>query len=139
MGMRAEESPDRAKRNPFQFSQRNSKAGREWYEWLPIQDVSTQEVFATIRNAGQKWYWAYDRGMSRLSCCFCIMASTQDLKTAARLNPELYQTYVELERRTGHTLRMPKKGIKATLEQVTGIYIDQPPKTSQLMLQMEGC
>lgn len=75
MGLRAEESPARAKATTFKFSARNSKAGREWYDWLPIHDWTTAEVFQRIADAGQAPHWAYAAGMTRLSCCFCIMAS----------------------------------------------------------------
>ncbi|MEJ7807046.1 MAG: phosphoadenosine phosphosulfate reductase family protein, partial [Telluria sp.] len=33
MGMRAQESSGRSKLTAFKFSERNSKAGREWYDW----------------------------------------------------------------------------------------------------------
>jgi DNA sulfur modification protein DndC len=91
MGMRAEESPGRAKLDTLKLSERNSKAGRTWYEWLPIHDFSTAQVFKTISAAGQRPHWAYDAGMTRLSCCFCIMASQADLRTAAELRPALYR------------------------------------------------
>ena len=117
MGIRAAESPARSKQRDFRFSPRNSKAGREWYEWLPIFGLTTEQVFEMIERAHQEPHWAYRAGMSRLSCVFCIMASKSDLRTAARLNPELYQRYVELERRIGHTLSMSGQ----TLEEVTGI------------------
>ena len=55
--------------------------------------------------------------MSRLSCVFCIMASTQDLRTAAPLKPELYRRYTALEKRLGFTLSMSKK----PLPEITGI------------------
>lgn len=32
MGMRSEESPNRSKLNHFKLNERNSKAGREWYD-----------------------------------------------------------------------------------------------------------
>ncbi|MDF8363349.1 MULTISPECIES: phosphoadenosine phosphosulfate reductase family protein [Achromobacter] len=122
MGMRAQESPRRAKLATFKYSNRNSKAGREWYDWLPIHDATVEQVFATIASAGQSPHWAYAAGMSRFSCCFCIMSSKDDLRNAARLNPRLYSTYVELERQTGTVMMMPtKKGGKLTLEQITGI------------------
>lgn len=134
MGMRAEESPKRAKLSPFKVSTTNSKAGREWYDWLPIHDMTEREVFAKIRQAGQKPHVVYSLGMSRFSCVFCIMASEEDLKTAARLaterpellnDPHLYRKYVGLERSTGQVMLMPtKKHGRRSLEQITGVVAD---------------
>lgn len=131
MGMRAEESPGRAKLQSFKRNAGNSKAGREWYDWLPIHDLTEAEVFATIATAGQRPHPVYDLGMSRYSCVFCIMASEADLKTAARLattrpellnDPHLYRKYLQLERSTGQVMLMPsKKHGRRTLDQVTGV------------------
>lgn len=117
MGMRAEESTGRAKLETLKLNTRNSAGGREWWDWLPIHGDSEAEVFAAIAAAGQQPHWAYGAGMSRLSCCFCIMASQADLATAARLNPTLYRRYVETERRLGFTLSMSCK----PLPEITGI------------------
>lgn len=126
MGVRAEESPGRAKLCTFKFSERNSKAGREWYDWLPIHDWKVGQVFAAIKAAGQVPHPVYAQGMSRFSCCFCIMASEHDLRTAARLNPSLYREYVELERITGQVMLMPSKTKgRRTLEQVTGVFLSE--------------
>lgn len=103
-GMRAEESPARAKKQTWLPNARGSRAGREWYDWLPIHDLTTAQVFDVIREAGQVPHPAYAQGMTRLSCSFCIMASRADLCTAARLRPDLYAEYVALEKRLGHTL-----------------------------------
>lgn len=122
MGMRAEESNSRAKLEAFKFNERNSKNGREWYDWLPIHAWEVDEVFGLIKAVGQEPHWAYSKGMSRLSCCFCIMSSRADLTTAAKLNPVLYRRYVELERKTGQVMLMPSKTHgRLTLEQVTGV------------------
>lgn len=122
MGMRAEESPGRSKLTPFKLHTGNSKAGREWYDWLPIHDWTKEQVFAAIKDAGQQPHPIYAAGMSRFSCCFCIMSNKADLTTAARLNPELYRKYVELERSTGQVMMMPSKSKgRQTLEQITGI------------------
>lgn len=140
MGIRAEESSKRAKATPFAFSARNSKAGREWYDWLPIHGMLIGEVFSIIASAGQKPHWAYGNlsevyltpeppptheGMSRLSCVFCIMANKSDLKTAARLEPELYARYVATELAIGKSFLMPSKskGVQM-LPEVTGIAAD---------------
>ena len=109
MGMRAEESTGRSKLKIFKFNDRNSKAGREWYDWLPIHHLLEGEVFSAICEAGEEPHWAYSKGMGRLSCCFCIMASTQDLKTAAHLNPKLFKLYARTEREIDQTMMMPSK------------------------------
>lgn len=109
MGIRAEESVSRSKQNPFRFNERNSKSGREWYDWLPIFDWTIKEVWAEIESVGQKRHYAYDLGMSRLSCVFCIMSNKRDIQIAAKHNPELYQRYVATEERLGFTLLMSGK------------------------------
>ena len=121
MGIRAEESSNRSKMKPFRFNERNSRAGREWYDLFPIHRLMGDEVFQIIKNHGQKPHWAYSKGMTRLSCCFCIMASKHDMKTAAKLNPKLYRRYVETERRLNFTVSMSQK----YLPEITGISIEE--------------
>ena len=117
LGIRADESADRSRRTPWTANARNSKAGRQWFDWLPIFNFSEPEVFAAIHQAGQQPHWAYTAGMSRLSCSFCILASRSDLRRAAELRPQLYARYVALERRIGHTLSPTRLPLPA----VTGI------------------
>jgi 3'-phosphoadenosine 5'-phosphosulfate sulfotransferase (PAPS reductase)/FAD synthetase len=122
MGIRAEESSGRAKAKAFKFNKRNSKAGREWYDWLPIHNWLEGEVYAEILNAGEAVHWAYHMGMERLSCQFCIMASVKDLQVAATLAPENYKKIVDLEKKINYTMIMPKKGQDPRfLEEITGI------------------
>jgi 3'-phosphoadenosine 5'-phosphosulfate sulfotransferase (PAPS reductase)/FAD synthetase len=109
MGLRAEESSGRAKLERLKFNPRNSVAGREWYDWLPIHEMSTKRVFAVIRWAKQEPFWTYSKGMTRKSCCFCIMANKNDLKIAKILKPVLYEKYVSKEKELGHTLQMSGK------------------------------
>lgn len=106
MGMRAAESPNRAKLETFKLSPRNSVAGRTWYDWLPIHTKSTKWVFDLIAGAGQKPFWIYAKGMTRKSCSFCIMANKGDLKIAKHLRPDLYAKVVALEKELNHTLQM---------------------------------
>jgi 3'-phosphoadenosine 5'-phosphosulfate sulfotransferase (PAPS reductase)/FAD synthetase len=108
MGIRAEESPARSKLEPLRRSDRNSKAGRDWYEWLPIFNFTRRQVFDTIVQAGEKPHPAYAAGNDRLSCMFCIMGSKNDLRNAAIANPELYAKYVEVEQRTGYTMHQSR-------------------------------
>ena len=132
MGMRADESPARAKRTPWQRNDRNSRAGRQWFDWLPIHDLSTADVFRVIGEAGQVPHWAYAAGMSRLSCSFCILASRSDLRRAAELRPALYRKYAHLERRIGHTL----SPTRAPLPEVTGVPV--PPSTVEPDLSLKS-
>ena len=120
MGMRASESPARSKLAPWRRSDRNSRAGREWYDWLPIHGLETSDVFRVIREAGQSPHWAYAAGMTRLSCSFCILASRADLRRAAELRPRLYASYCALERRIGHTLSPSR----TPLPQLTGVPVE---------------
>lgn len=112
MGLRAQESAGRAKKEPFRLMQDRSAKHRQQYEWLPIHHYTIRDVWETITGAGQKRHYAYDEGMSRLSCCFCIMASDADLKTAARLKPELAKTYIETEERLNFTMSMSRRSLK---------------------------
>ncbi len=104
MGLRRDESSARSKRIPWARSDRNSRAGREWFDWLPIFDLTGNDVFRVIREAGQSPHWVYAQGMSRCSCSLCIFSSRSDLRRAAELRPDLYQKYSRLEKRIGHTL-----------------------------------
>lgn len=128
MGMRAQESSSRSKLTTFKFNEKNSKAGRDWFDWLPIHSWQIEEVYDLIDYVGHKPHWAYGTRerplMSRLSCCFCIMSNQADLTTAARLNPPLYKRYVDLELKTEQVMLMPSKTHgKRSLEQVTGVKV----------------
>lgn len=119
-GIRAEESRARAKKEPFRFNAAESCGIREVWDWMPIFNLTTDQVFQVIADAGQKPFWAYKRN-ERLSCVFCIMGSINDLRHGAEQRPELYRKYVELEKKIGHTMFcLGKKPI--TLEEYTGIY-----------------
>ena len=87
MGHRRDESPDRAKRTPWTFNSRNSKAGRTWHDWLPIFGLTETDVFAVIASAGQQPHPVYSAGLTRCSCSFCIFGSAADLTRAAQLRP----------------------------------------------------
>lgn len=113
IGIRAQESPGRAKQPEFKRNDSGSVAGREWFVWLPIHAMSRDQIFATIREAGQEPHWAYAAGNDRLSCMFCIMGSRRDLQNAARHNPDLLAKYIEIERRTGYTMHQSRKPLAA--------------------------
>ena len=104
VGLRAEESAPRARRSEWATNKALSRAGRTVWDWNVVHSLSTAEVFATIRAAGQAPFWAYQRGNERLSCVFCIMGSRSDLANGRKLRPELYAEYIQIEKETGWTL-----------------------------------
>lgn len=104
LGIRAAESPARAKKQPL-HRDAASNGKRDVTRWLPIFDWSDEQVWQTIRRSGLRHHPAYDAGMPRLSCVFCVLAGRRELTLAARLNPALAAEYVAVEARIGHTFR----------------------------------
>ena len=107
-GMRAAESGPRAKLAPFVANYKppkHSNGRRQIDHWLPIHHWTADDVWARIANAGTPYHPAYDAGMPRLSCVFCIYAGPDVLIRAAQLNPDLAATYAEVEARIGHSFK----------------------------------
>lgn len=105
MGMRAEESPARAKLEAYALDDHASNGYREVWNWLPIHQWPVEEVWSDIRKSGVPYHTVYDKGMKRLSCSFCIYAPKPALTLAGRLRPELLERYVQVEREIGHTFK----------------------------------
>jgi hypothetical protein len=102
MGFRAQESDERADRPVFGLSEKTTAwTKRRVWEWLPIHDLLIEDVWADIRESGVPYHPAYDEGMARLSCRFCVLAGRRDLAIAARLSPSSAAAVVDVERRTG--------------------------------------
>lgn len=105
IGIRAEESPARSKKNPFQNDKRASTSKRTVDTWFPIFDWTVDQVWARIRQSGVPHHRAYDLGMDRLSCVFCVFAPKAALMIAGRHNGDLLDQYVAVEQKIGHTFR----------------------------------
>ncbi len=120
MGMRAQESPRRARSKRWALDTRGSRAGRSWFNWLPVHELKTPEVFGAIRAAGLSPHAAYEAGNERLSCVFCILGSRNDARNGALHNPELFAEHVAQERRVGSTMHRGQ-----TLEQYAGVTVEQ--------------
>lgn len=108
MGMRAQESPARARRPALRVDPGASNGRREVSDFLPLHEWSKEEVWERIASSriADLVHPAYAAGMPRLSCRFCILAPKSALVTSARLNPELAQEYLRVEQATGHRFRM---------------------------------
>jgi len=110
MGLRADESSGRKKKPVWKVNLTETNSKRTWHEWLPIHELTKKEAFNIVKMEGQKPFWVYAAGMTRKSCPFCIMSCESDLKTAAKLVPDLAKKYMDMEKKINFTLMMPKKG-----------------------------
>lgn len=119
VGLRAEESSNRAKQIIFKPAAENGRAGRAWHDYLPIHSLTTNEVFQTIKNAGQSPHWAYQDN-DRLSCITCIMGSSKDLIHGAIKNPKVYALMCLIEEITGYAMHASLR----PLPDLTGIHPD---------------
>lgn len=111
LGMRADESPARAKKRQFtpEDLAGSSSSRRRVDTWLPLHAWKEPEIWARIDGTGLREagpvHRAYGLGMPRLSCCFCIFAPRAALMLAGKHNPGLLDEYVRIERKIGHTFR----------------------------------
>lgn len=113
-GFRAAESQGRARkvRVPYLHSPTASgkaedptKRVRDVWDWYPIADWSTAQVWEAIHGQNLPYHWAYARGMRRLSCTFCVLAGEDDLVRAAKLQPAKAARYLQVEQKTGHSFK----------------------------------
>jgi 3'-phosphoadenosine 5'-phosphosulfate sulfotransferase (PAPS reductase)/FAD synthetase len=107
-GLRADESPARAKEPVLEPLKELCTRKRTVMTWLPIHSWTEAQVWADIKASGVPYHEAYDLGMPRLSCMFCIFAPRAALMIAGKANPELLAEYVQVEREIGHTFQHNK-------------------------------
>lgn len=127
LGFRAEESDARAKREVFSWDEEKSSGAKEVWEYYPIFTWTEDKVWARIATAGTPVHEAYGAGMRRLSCVFCVFATPTDLRTAARLNPELGEEYMKVEDKIGHAFTaktIKGKTVPVTLRSMIGDVVD---------------
>jgi 3'-phosphoadenosine 5'-phosphosulfate sulfotransferase (PAPS reductase)/FAD synthetase len=104
-GFRADESPARKKKEVLVLNKQLTTKKRTVMDFLPIHDWDSKKVWDTIKGNGLPYHKAYDLGMPRLSCVFCIFSPKDALVIAGRSNPELLDKYIGVEDRIGHTFR----------------------------------
>lgn len=86
-GIRADESPARAKKAPVEVAAKltNARTGVTGYDWRPILPWSVEDVFALAAAHGfrsHEGYTVYDS--TRVSCVVCIMSALRNLLASAR-------------------------------------------------------
>lgn len=104
-GFRKDESPSRAKKEVMKLNKKLTTKKRTVHDWLPIHHWNSQKVWSTINLYSLPYHPAYDLGMHRLSCVFCIFSPFDALVVAGMANPELLDKYIEVEKKISHTFR----------------------------------
>lgn len=124
LGLRAEESTDRAKMEPFthlgggtcpcplcravpriQRPKGRSNTRKHLDQWLPIHHWTTAQTLDRCWRAPTLLHPAYALGFPRASCVFCVLASKSALIRACQVMPDLAARYAALEQRIGHTIK----------------------------------
>lgn len=119
-GLRADESPARAKKPVAKLRDRICTQGRLAYTWNPILNWCAADVWEACGSSavdlarrqmlyrdGQTeqaladwpFHYVYVYGNRRLSCSFCILGCASDLENAARHQPETLKLLVAIEDR----------------------------------------
>jgi 3'-phosphoadenosine 5'-phosphosulfate sulfotransferase (PAPS reductase)/FAD synthetase len=101
-GIRRQESPNRAKAPVAKPQPKLASASwrTKGLDWHPILDWTTQQVFGYLEEKEVPLHEAYTQyGSSRVSCCFCILSSQNDLAAASSCaeNQAVYRDLVALE------------------------------------------
>jgi len=115
MGMRAQESAQRAGQEPWSRDEALSKAGRTVFNWLPNFTETTEQVL--------QWHWQnaiplhpvyvpeYHRDgttggyLRRFSCRVCIFATDHDLRMIHEHDREAFDLVSELEEQSYFTMK----------------------------------
>lgn len=124
-GIRAQESPARAKRPAWEYRQQICTRQRTAYTWRPILHWSEDDVWGEMGASradllerqtlyrtgdptafdGWRGHPAYVMGNQRLSCAICVLASRSDIVNGAQHNPDLYREIVQMEKESGFGFR----------------------------------
>jgi|SRR5579864_209487 len=101
-GIRREESRARAQAEILEYQPRlcRERLATLGYDWRPILDWKLSQVLSFLSREGIPLHQAYTvYNSSRVSCCFCILASQSDLLASTRCDDhrDVYRQLVELE------------------------------------------
>lgn len=105
VGIRAEESRERAKKKCIMKLGALSKRGREVWEWNPILGWTEKQVFAYLAERNIPVHPVY-RHLRRFSCRVCIFMTEHDLSAVAKHDPEAISIIDRIEKKIGFTMFM---------------------------------
>lgn len=98
-GIRAEESPARAKLPPSEWSDYyDCQVERPLFRW------TAREVFDLLARHGIEPNPLYKMGSKRVGCFPCVLTRHADLRRISKVFPEVWDRIAELESRAGRTV-----------------------------------
>ena len=110
MGLRADESRNRASKDHCSFNERLStklikgSRKRTAFDWLPIHTWTTDEVISYLADKDIELHPAYSY-LPRFSCRLCILMRTQDIVAVYHNDRPAFDMVSDLEQEIGFTMR----------------------------------
>lgn len=104
MGLRAQESPARAKYMRLSRNESMTNSLRTVWDWLPIHGWTDQQVFTFLREKELPLHPVYNY-LNRFSCQICIYHSQQELLKVRENNPVAFSRIAALEREIGFSIK----------------------------------
>lgn len=105
MGMRSEESTNRAKMKRLCRNQSETNSKRTVWNWLPIKDWSEMEVLQYLAERNIPLHPVYQY-LRRFSCRVCIYMTKNDLIQVQKHDPEAIEIISRIEEKIGFTMFM---------------------------------
>lgn len=87
IGIRAEESPKRAKLNPLNLDAKKDRS------IFPIFDWTTADIWQYIGKYNLKYHPLYDLGYKRVGCVLCPFAPKKQIEREIKAYPEIVEKY----------------------------------------------
>src|SRR6266702_8376918 len=117
-GIRAQESPNRAKQNPWKFNTKLSKKDRIVWNWMPIFTESLGDVLHWHWREGIPLHPVYvpeyhtdgttGGYLRRLSCRLCIFSTDNDIRAIYQHDREAFDLVSGVEQRIDFTMKNGK-------------------------------
>jgi len=128
MGLRAEESAARAKKDTYSINKTLTIKGRTVRDWLPIHDWTGKQVRNYINTRGFRLHPVYSY-LDRFSCRVCIFNSARELAVIEVHDPEAIAHISNLEGEIGFTMN-PAGSVRELIDEYnqgeTNAYNDAP-------------
>lgn len=104
LGLRSEESTDRAKRPALRRNKKQTNSKRTVWDWLPLKQWKEEEIWQYLKRYDLPVHPVYDY-LPRFSCRVCIFMSLHNLRMVKRYDPAAIDMIIALEREIQFSMR----------------------------------